>query len=319
MKKMKATREGYAEALLKLGETNPNVVVLDADLSKSTLTCRFSEKYPNRFFNIGIAEQDLLGTAAGLALAGKIPFVSTYGVFVAGRAWDQIRTTICYGQCNVKIGGAHGGISVGPDGATHQALEEITTMRVLPNMTLIVPTDAVETYKATLAAAEIDGPVYVRFGREPVPVITEESTPFTVGKAEVFRPGKDVAIIACGVMVSEALDAAEILKGEGVDARVINMHTIKPIDKKTIIKAAEETGAIVTAEEHQVLGGFGGAVAEVVVQNHPVPMKIIGIEDRFGESGQPEELMVEFGLTPQAIVDGVHEVLKQKKSKTVAV
>ena len=310
---MKATRDGYGEALVELGKTNPRVVVLGADLTDSTRTGWFAEKFPDRFFEIGIAEQDMLNTAAGLSLTGKIPFVSTYGVFVAGRAWDQIRTTICYANLNVKIGGAHGGVSVGPDGATHQALEEITLMRVLPNMKVIVPCDAIETYKATMRAAEIAGPVYIRFGREKIAVITKQDTPFNLGKAATFREGKDVSLIACGYMVYEALKAAEELEKKKISAKVINLHTVKPIDREAIIKAAKETGAIVTCEEHQIMGGFGSAVAEVVVNNYPVPMRFIGIRDRFGESGTPEELIKEFNLDSDDIVKAVEEVLKHKK------
>ncbi len=302
--------------MVELGKTDPRVVVLGADLTDSTRTLWFAEKFPDRFFEIGIAEQDMLNTAAGLSLTGKIPFVSTYGVFVAGRAWDQVRTTICYANLNVKIGGAHGGVSVGPDGATHQALEEIALMRVLPNMKIIVPCDAIETYKATMKAVEIEGPVYVRFGREKIPVITKEDTPFEFARAATFREGKDVSLIACGYMVYESLRAAEELEKKGISARVINLHTIKPIDKEAIIKAAKETGAIVTCEEHQIMGGFGSAVAEVVVENCPVPMRFIGIQDRFGESGTPEELIVEFNLDSRDIIKAVEEVLKRKGAKS---
>ncbi len=310
--KMKPTRDGYGEALLILGEQNPDVVVMDADLAKSTRADWFWDKYPERFFDMGIAEQDMLGTAAGLSMGGKIPFVSTYGVFVAGRAWDQIRTTICYANLNVKIGGAHGGISVGPDGATHQSLEEIALMRVLPNMQLIVPCDAIETRKATLAAAEIKGPVYIRFAREATPVFTTEESPFEVGKAVELQGGDDVTIIACGPIVYEALVAAEQLAGEGISCRVINMHTIKPLDVESILKAARETGAIVTAEEHQVNAGLGGAVAEVVVKQAPVPMEMVGVMDTFGESGDPDELAVKYGLKHTDIKAAVKRVLKRK-------
>ncbi len=315
-KKMEATRFGFARALVDLGKTNPNVVVMDADLAKSTLTLKFKDVYPERFFDIGIAEQDMLGTAAGLSLAGKIPFACTYGVFVAGRAWDQIRTTICYGDLNVKIGGMHGGISVGPDGATHQALEEIALMRVLPNMTVINPCDTIEAYKATMAAAnDIKGPVYLRFGRESVPILTTEEDTFIVGKANVLTEGTDCAILATGFMVGEALDAAKELEvEEGIKCRVVNIHTIKPLDTEEVLKSAMECGCIVTAEEHQAAGGFGSAVAEFVSQNHPVPMKIIGIRDRFGESGQPWELLEEFNLTWKDIKKAVKEAVAMKKS-----
>jgi transketolase len=312
--KMKPTRDGYGEGLLELGRTNPQVLVLDADLSKSTRTDWFQKEYPDRFFDIGISEQDMLGTAAGLALAGKIPFVTTYGVFVAGRAWDQIRTTIAYAELNVKIAGAHGGISVGADGATHQALEEIALMRVLPHMTLVVPCDAIETKKATIALASLQGPAYLRFAREATPVFTSEKDPFEIGKAITLKSGKDLTIIACGPIVYEALQAAESLNTLGISARVINMHTIKPLDKEVIIKAAMETGAIVTAEEHQVFGGLGGAIAEVLVQNYPVPVEMIGIMDTFGESGTPEELAEKYGLTARHIVEASQKVLKRKPS-----
>lgn len=309
---MKPPRDGYGEGLLELGKTNPQVLVLDADLSTSTRTDWFMKEFPERFFDIGIAEQDMLGTAAGLALAGKIPFVTTYGVFVAGRAWDQIRTTISYGELNVKIAGAHGGISVGADGATHQALEEITLMRVLPNMTLVVPCDAIQTKKATIALASLKGPAYLRFGREATPVFTKENDPFEIGKAITIKSGNDLTIIACGPIVYEALQAAESLEHLGISTRVINMHTVKPLDEEIIIKAAQETKAIVTAEEHQVLGGLGGAVAEVLVKNHPVPVEMIGIQDTFGESGTPEELAEKYGLTSQHILEAAQKVLKRK-------
>ncbi|MCK5023785.1 MAG: transketolase family protein [Candidatus Aenigmarchaeota archaeon] len=307
------TRNGYGHGLVELGETNKDVVVLTADISDSVRTQWFADKYPDRFIEVGISEQDMMGIAAGLATVGKIPFVSTYGVFCTGRAWDQIRTTVAYGDFNVKIGGAHGGISVGADGATHQALEEITLTRVLPNMTVIVPADSEETKKATLAAAATDGPFMLRFGREKVPVVTTEKTPFKVGRAETYVFGDDISIIACGPMVYEAIIAAKELDKKGISVRVINMHTVKPIDKETIIKAAKETGAIVTAEEHQVAGGMGSAVAEVVVENCPVPIKLVGVRDRFGESGEPEELMVEFNLKSTDIIKAAEQVLEMKK------
>jgi len=306
-------RDGYGHGLVELGSKNKNIIVLGADLTESTRTNWFLDKYPEQFFDIGIAEQNMMGIAAGLSLTGKIPFVSTYGVFCTGRAWDQLRTTVCYANLNVKIGSAHGGISVGADGATHQALEDVTLARVLPNMTVIIPTDAIEAKKATIDSTKINGPVFVRFGREKVPVITTEDTPFKVGKAEVYKDGKDVAVIACGVMVYEALIAAKKLEEEGISVRVINCHTVKPIDKKTLVNAAKECGAIVTAEEHQILAGFGSAVAEVIVQNHPVPMKMIGVIDRFGESGSPDDLMKAFGLTHKEIAEACREIVKLKK------
>lgn len=319
-KKLEATRFGFAKALVELGRTNPNVVAMDADLAKSTLTINFKNEFPDRFYDIGIAEQDMLGTAAGLALGGKIPFACTYGVFVAGRAWDQIRTTICYGEINVKIGGMHGGISVGPDGATHQALEEIALMRVLPNMTVIVPCDTIEAYKATKAAAnDVKGPVYLRFGREGVPILTKEEDPFTVGKANVLKEGSDCAIFACGFMVGEALDAAFELEEEGIKCSVINVHTVKPLDYETILKYAKKCGCAVTAEEHQAAGGFGSAVAEFLIENYPIPVKIIGVKDRFGESGDPWDLLEEFNLTWKDIKKAVRQAVAMKKESIPAV
>ncbi len=309
---MKPTRDGYGEALLYLGEHNPDVVVMDADVAKSTRTDWFWKQYPDRFFDMGISEQDMLGTAAGLSLGGKIPFVSTYGVFLAGRAWDQIRTTVCYTNLNVKLGGAHGGISVGPDGATHQSLEEIALMRVIPNMQLIVPCDAIETRKATIAAASIPGPVYLRFAREATPIITKEEDEWVFGKASRLRAGTDLTIIACGPIVAEAMMAADELAKQGISARVVNMHTIKPLDAEAILAAAKETGAIVTAEEHQVNAGLGGAVAEVVVKHHPVPVEMVGVMDTFGESGTADELMQAYGLTAKDILAAAKRALDRK-------
>jgi len=309
---MLLTRQGWADALLELGETNPNVVVLDADLAKSTLTCLFKDKYPDRFFDMGIAEQNMINTAGGLSLTGLIPFVSTYGVFVSGRAWEQIRTSICYGELNVKLGGAHGGISVGPDGATHQALEEIAIMRVIPKMTVLVPTDYYETKKAVLAAAKINGPVYIRFGREKVPVVTSADTPFEVGKAIIMKEGKDLTIVACGIMVAEALEAAEELAKQGINAEVINLHTIKPIDKDALINSVKKTGCLVTAEEHQIAGGMGSAVLEALATKRPVPTEMVGINDTFGESGEPRQLMEKYGITSKEILEKSLKVLKRK-------
>jgi transketolase len=309
---MKPTRDGYGEGLLWLGENRPSVVVLDADLSKSTRTDWFKAKYPQRFFDMGIAEQDMLGTAAGLSLAGKVPFVTTYGVFVAGRAWDQIRTTICYADLNVKIGGNHGGVSVGPDGPTHQALEEIALMRVLPNMRLLVPCDSVEARKATILAAKTDGPVYLRFTREATPVFTPEEQPLEWGKAPMMRDGKDVTIMAAGPILYEALQAADMLAARGISARVLDMVSVKPIDEDAITRAAKETGAIVTAEEHQINAGLGSAIAEVVVKHAPVPMEFIGMKDRFGTTGQPEELAKLFNLTAADIAAAAERAIQRK-------
>jgi transketolase len=308
----KATRAGYGEGVVALGELNPNVVMVSLDLTESTAIHEFRKKWPNRFFNLGIAEQNGITVGAGLSLTGKIPFVSTFAVFASGRGWDQVRVSLCYSNTNVKIGATHAGITVGPDGASHQALEDIAIMQVLPRMTVLVPSDAVETKKATIAAAEIFGPVYIRSGRENIPIISDETTPFTIGKANVMTDGKDIAIIACGVMVYEALSAAEQLQQKGISARVINMHTIKPIDEQVIIKAAAECGAILTAEEHQIIGGLGSTVAEIVVRNKPVPMDFIGINDRFGESGDGQQLLKEYHLKDVDIISRAEQLLKRK-------
>jgi transketolase len=312
---MKKTREGFGRALVALGEKDPRIVVLVGDLSESTMVHFFAERFPERFVQVGIAEQNMCGVAAGLAAMGKIPFFATYGAFASCRAADQIRVTVAYTNLNVKIAGAHGGISVGPDGATHQAMEEISIIRSFPNMSIVVPCDYWETYKATIAAAQHQGPVYLRFGREDVPVVTGEQTPFTFGKGEVFAEGRDLTIIACGVMVYEALRARETLAGAGVSARVVNLHTIKPLDRQLIIRCARETGAIITAEEHQVNGGLGGAVAEAVVQEHPVPMELVAVHDRFGQSGKPAELMDAFGLRARDIVAAAEKLLARKRAR----
>jgi transketolase len=307
------TRKGFGEGLVVLGERNPNVVVLGGDITGSVLTSFFKEKFPERFFSIGIAEANATTIATGLALSGKVPFFASYSAFSAFRNADQLRISVAYNNANVKIGGGHSGITVGPDGATHQSLEEIAFLRTLPNMTLIVPADYNETKKATIAIGEMEGPAFLRFGRSAVASFTDENSPFEIGKANVLRDGSDVAIVACGLLVWEALQAAEELKiNFGINARVINLHTIKPIDKLTLIQAAKECGAIVTAEEHQIHGGMGSAVAEVIVQNSPVPMEFLGINDRFGLSGEPEELMEYFHLNAKGIIDKVQKVLKRK-------
>jgi transketolase len=298
-----------------LGEKDPRIVVLVGDLSESTMVHFFAERFPERFVQVGIAEQNMCGVAAGLAAMGKIPFFATYGAFASCRAADQIRVTVAYTNLNVKIAGAHGGISVGPDGATHQAMEEISIIRSFPNMSIVVPCDYWETYKATIAAAQHQGPVYLRFGREDVPVVTGEQTPFTFGKGEVFAEGRDLTIIACGVMVYEALRARETLAGAGVSARVVNLHTIKPLDRQLIMRCARETGAIITAEEHQVNGGLGGAVAEAVVQEHPVPMELVAVHDRFGQSGKPAELMDAFGLRARDIAAAAEKLMARKRAR----
>ncbi len=307
------SRDGYGKGLVALGEKNENIVALCCDLSDSTRMGWFEEKFPERFIEVGVAEQNMMGIAAGLSDEGKIPFVSSYAVFSPGRNWDQLRISVCYSQANVKIEGAHAGISVGPDGATHQALEDIAITRCIPNLVVVVPADAVEGEKATIESGLLKGPVYLRFGREKVPTITTEQTPFKIGRAEVFREGKDVCVIACGIMVYEALIAAEKLEEQGIEVMVINNHTVKPIDKKTLIEAAKKTGAVVTAEEHQVQGGMGSAVAEVLAESFPVPIKFVGIQDRFGESGEPEELLEKFGCTSKEIIQAVKDVLEMKK------
>jgi transketolase len=310
---MKKTREGFGRALVDLGEQDPRIVVLVGDLSESTMVHYFAERFPERFVQVGIAEQNMTNVAAGLAAMGKIPFLATYGAFATCRAADQIRVTVAYSNLNVKIGGAHGGISVGPDGATHQAMEEISIVRSIPNMSIVVPADYWETYKATIAAAQHPGPVYIRFGREDVPVVTAEDTPFRFGKGEVFAEGSDLTIVACGVMLYEALRAHEALARLGIGARVVDLHTPKPIDRELIVRCARETGAIVTAEEHQVNGGLGGAVAEVVVQHHAVPMELVAVHDRFGQSGKPAELMDAFGLRASDIVAAAQKVVARKR------
>ena len=305
-------RDGYGKALMELCEKRKDVMVLDADVAKSTRTVWIRDKYPEHFLDMGIAEQDMVGTAAGLALSGMVPFASTYCVFLAGRAWDQIRTTVCYNNLNVKLGGAHAGISVGPDGATHQALEDVALMRVLPNMTVIVPCDAEETRKATLAMADRQGPCFVRFGREAVPVVTDENTPFEIGKARLCREGSDVTVFANGAMVFEAQNAADALAAEGISVRVVDLHTVKPLDEEAVLKAAEETGCIVTAEEHQVNGGMGSTVAEFLAKHCPVPMEFVGMQDSFGESGDPQELMDKYGLNQKTIEEKIRKVLARK-------
>ncbi len=307
------TRNGYGEGLVAAGTKNKNVVVLCADLTDSTRSAAFKEKFPNRFVEAGITEQNMASVAAGMSLMGKVPFISSYAMFSPGRNWEQIRTTICYNQANVKIAGAHAGISVGPDGATHQALEDMAITRVIPTMIVLAPCDTHETRKATLAAAEHKGPVYIRFARAKSPIFTTEKTPFTIGKAEVFWDGKDVGIIACGPMVYEALKAAKALAQENISARVINCPTIKPLDEKTILAAARECGALVTVEEHQYLGGLGSAVAELVSQQYPVPIQRVGVKDHFGESGSPDELLDKFGLRSPNIIAAAKEALKVRK------
>ena len=310
------TRNGYGEGLILAGKENKNVVVLGADLSESTRASMFKEKFPERFIQCGIAEQNMMGVAAGLALSGKVPFVSTYAVFCPGMNWSQIRVSVIQSGANVKITGAHAGISVGPDGMSHQALEDIAITRCLPGLVVLAPCDYIETRKAALAAARYKGPVYLRFAREKTPVFTTENTPFEIGRAEIFYKSDlkktDVSIIACGPLVHNAILAAAELEKEGIGCEVLNNHTIKPMDEKTIIESVKKTGAAVTVEEHQVMGGMGSAVAEVLAKNFPAPMEFVGVQNRFGESGESEELIEKFGMGVSDIKEAVKKVLKRK-------
>lgn len=306
-------RDGFGRALLELGQTNDKVVALTADLSDAIRVQWFAERYPERFFQMGIAEQDMIGTAAGLALVGYIPFATTFAVFSANRANEQIRMAVCYNQANVKIATSHGGLIAGEDGATHQGLEDIAAMRLMPGMTVIVPADAEESRQATLAAASHVGPVYLRFGRLAMEPVGDDGKPFTIGKARILRSGEDVTIIACGTMVAPALAAADRLLAEGVSASVVNMHTIKPLDVDVILEEARRTGCFVTAEEHSIIGGLGSAVAEVLAEHHPVPVIRVGTRDTFGESGPPAELLEKYGLTAEAIREAAHRSLKLKR------
>lgn len=308
-------RNGYGEGLIIAGEKDPNVVVLCADLTESTRSEAFAKKFPERFFELGVAEQNLATVAAGLGISGKIPFISSYATFSPGRNWEQIRTTISYNDSNVKIAGHHAGISVGPDGATHQAVEDIATMRVMANMKVFVPCDAMEARKVTVAAAQIWGPVYLRFARERTPIVTTEETPFTPGRAEVFWESRkpQVAIIACGTLVYNALMAAKELEKEKIGTIVVNNHTVKPMDEHTIVDAAKKCGAIVTVEEHQVAGGMGSAVAELLAKKHPTPQEFIGMQGIFGESGAPAELIEKYGMGVKDIKRAVEKVIKRKK------
>lgn len=314
MSKKIATREAYGKALAELAGLNNNIVVLDADLSKSTKTADFKAVCEERFFNMGIAEGNMMGVAAGLATCGKIPFVSTFAMFAAGRAFEQIRNSICYPKLNVKVCATHAGLTVGEDGASHQAIEDLSLMRSIPNMTVICPSDAVETVAAIKAIADYDGPCYVRLGRATVNIINDENTyEFKIGKGVTLADGNDVTIVATGIMVDVALEAKEELRKEGINARVINIHTLKPIDKEVLVKAAKETGAIVTVEEHNVIGGLGSAVAEVLTEEVPVPILKVGVQDVFGESGLPDQLLEAYGLTTDNVVEKVKKAISLKK------
>ena len=306
-----ATRQAYGKALVELGAKKPELVVMDADLSKSTMTAEFGKTYPERFFNMGIAEQNLYGAAAGLALSGKVVCASTFAMFATGRAFEIIRNSIGYTKANVKICATHAGITVGEDGASHQTFEDIALMRTIPGMTVINPSDGVSAKKLLEQAVEMYGPCYVRLGRAAVPVFYDESADITLGRANTIREGKDVTVIATGIMVNEAFIAAEKLAEEGIDVRVIDIHTIKPIDSDAIIKAAEETKAIVTAVEHSIVGGLGSAVAEVVVKSAPVRMAMVGQQDTYGESGKPDQLKEKYGMTSADIINAVKSVLQR--------
>ncbi|MBI2665070.1 transketolase family protein [Candidatus Woesearchaeota archaeon] len=316
-----STRDGYGKGLLKVG-VNENIYVISADLPESTRIHWFAEKFPQRFLEVGVAEQNMASVAAGMAALGKTVFISSFSVFSPGRNNEQIRTTIAYNhwgcakgqEINVKIASTHSGVATGEDGATHQALEDVALMRVLPGMTVIVPCDALEAEKATIASANYPGPVYLRFGRAKMPLITTPETPFKIGHISIFREGKDCTILATGQLVYEALVAAEKLRGE-IDCQILNCHTIKPLDKKTLLKTVKETGCLVTAEEHQVAGGLGSAAAEILAENYPIPMNMVGVRDQFGESGSAEELMKHFGLTADDIVKAVREVVQRKNIK----
>ena len=310
---MIATRDAYGETLAELGAENDKIVALDADLSGSTKTGIFAKKFPERFFNMGIAEANMVGTAAGLASVGKIPFLSTFAIFAAGRAWEQIRQAVAYPKANVKIVATHGGVTVGEDGGSHQSVEDIAIMRAIPNMTVIVPADGEETKGAIRAAAAYKGPVYVRLGRNKVPTVFPAGHVFEIGKGCQLCEGTDLTFVTTGLMTAQAVIASERLKAEGISARVVHIGTIKPLDKELLLQAAEETGAIITAEEHSVIGGLGGAVAEFLSEECPTLMKRVGIHDRFGTSGKSEELLKYFGLNAETLVEEAREIVSRKK------
>lgn len=312
-KELIATRVAYGKTLVELGKENPNIVVLDADLSGSTQTKFFAKEFPDRFFNMGVAEQNMIGVAAGLSTCGKIPFASSFAMFACGRAWEFVRNSVCHNHFNVKICASHSGLTVGEDGGSHQIIEDIAIMRAIPNMTVIVPSDATETKLATRAITEFFGPVYMRLGRANVPVLFDEKEyEFKIGKAHIVKAGIDVSIFACGVMLSRALWAQELLEKEGISAEVVNVSTIKPLDKETILSSVQKTGCAVTCEEHNIHGGLGDAIAGVLAENYPVPMKKIGVQDQFGQSGKAEELLIHYGLTKENIAIAANEVIKRK-------
>lgn len=307
-----ATRDAYGKALVELGKQHQDVVVLDADLSKSTKTADFAREFPERFINAGIAEQNMIGMASGLASAGKTVFASTFAIFATGRAFEAVRNSVAYSKMNVKICATHAGLTVGEDGGSHQSVEDIALMRSVPNMTVVVPADGVSTGRALFALYESKGPAYLRLGRPAVPVIYAEDSPFKIGRANVLRQGKDVAIIACGIMVAKALEAAEQLAEENIQAAVVDMHTIKPLDETVILQMATETGAILTVEEHSIIGGLGSAVCETVCAHHPVPVMRMGVNDVFGQSGEPDQLLDYYGLNVEKIVQNVRDLLRKK-------
>jgi len=310
----KAARDAFGETLVELGREDKRIVAVSADLEDSTRAEYFKKEFPDRFFTLGISEQDMIGTAVGLALNGFIPFASSFSVFITNVAYAIIRIAVCYNNVNVKLVGSHVGVTVGPDGATAQCLEDIAIMRVLPNLTVLSPCDFIEACKATRAMAEMKGPVYMRVSRGATPIITGKTDVFEIGKANILKEGKDVTIIATGVIVSEALEAAQILSNDGIEAEIINMHTIKPIDSETIIKSINKTGAVVTGEEHQVNGGLGSAVAEVLCKIKPVPLEMVAVKDTFGESGTPDELLAKYNLKDVDIVEAVKKVLKRRNA-----
>jgi transketolase len=309
---VKDTRSGFGEGLHELGKSHPNVVALCADLTGSLKMNAFEDDFPNRFFQVGISEANMISMAAGMTIGGKIPFTGTFANFSTGRVYDQIRQSVAYSKKNVKICASHAGLTLGEDGATHQILEDIGMMKMMPNMTVIVPADFNQTKLATKAIADLEGPVYLRFGRPKVPIFTTEDAEFVIGKADTIFEGKDVSIIACGHLVYKAIEAAQALAKEGIDAEVINMHTIKPLDEAAILATAQKTGCVVTAEEHMINGGLGDAVAQVLSRNNPTPQEYVGVNDTFGESGTPEELMTKYGIDTADVISAVKKVIARK-------
>ncbi len=315
MTKMMTNREAYGRALVALGETNRNVVALEADLGASTHSYLFGEQFPDRFFNMGVAEANMMGAAAGLAASGKIPYASTFCVFASMRAGEQVRNSIAYPNLNVKVVATNAGIEIGPDGTTHQAIEDIAIMRAIPNLTVVAPSDPIMTAKLVHLAAEVKGPLYMRLGRQPTPFLYQEDQDFEFGKAVLLNPGQDVTLVAAGNMVCQALEAAKILDNEGISARVLDMHTIKPIDQAALIDAARETGCVVTAEDHNVIGGLGGAVAEFLSAEWPIPVVRIGLQDTFAQSGETDELFELYGMTPAHIASAARQAMQKRDDR----